>query len=326
MSLRIEFSAEDLGKITISRTPDPFWEVLLALHLMNARPTSAAFGQWTGPVPMNSATKRLLVLAPPRGYSPDFLTPAEGASGVDAGIEAILSTPRTRLRREIGKLQNSRPGLGSWARDLAEGDRAALGGIANAIRDFHRAVLEPRWSMLQSRIASDRARRAETLMNRGVTGLFDGLHPSLRWRPPTLELTGQHVDGELRLAGRGLRLIPSFFCYGAPTVLEDGELPPVLVYPVDEVPGWLEPAAPPGDRTALVALLGPTRAKVLIAAADGCTTTELGRRAEISPASASYHATVLRGAGLLTTRRNGMSVRHDLTPLGMAVLNGRLAT
>jgi DNA-binding transcriptional ArsR family regulator len=163
------------------------------------------------------------------------------------------------------------------------------------------------------------------MMNRGITGLFDGLHRSLRWRPPTLELTGQHVDGELRLAGRGLRLIPSVFCYGAPTVLEDGDLPPVLVYPADEVPAWLEPPTPAGDRTALVALLGPTRAKVLVAAADGCTTTELGRRAEISPASASYHATVLREAGLLTTRRNGMSVRHDLTALGMAVLDGRLA-
>ncbi|WP_163507065.1 ArsR/SmtB family transcription factor [Fodinicola acaciae] len=324
MSLRIEFSAADLAKITISRTPDPFWEVLLALHLINARPVSAAFQQWTGPVPITTATKRLLALAPPRGYSPDFLTPAEGAGGVDAGIDAIMSTPRSQLRREIGKLQAGRSATGSWLGDLADGDKAALGGIAKAIRDFHRAVLEPRWQMLQATVASDRARRAETLMNRGIAGLFDALHPSLRWRPPVLELTGQHVDGELRLAGRGLRLIPSFFCYGAPTVLEDDSLPPVLVYPVNEIPGWLEPVGEPDDRTALVALLGPTRAKVLVAAADGCTTTELGRRAGISPASASYHATVLREAGLVTTRRNGMSVRHDLTALGLAVLDRRL--
>ncbi len=51
--------------------------------------------------------------------------------------------------------------------------------------------------------------------------------------------------------------------------------------------------------------------------------TRPARRA-ISPASASYHATVLREAGLLTTRRNGMSVQHDLTALGSALLDGQL--
>jgi DNA-binding transcriptional ArsR family regulator len=74
------------------------------------------------------------------------------------------------------------------------------------------------------------------------------------------------------------------------------------------------------DNSALVALLGATRAEVLTAAT-GCTTTDLGARVGISAASASYHATILRNAGLLATKRVGSSVQHTRSDLGQALLN-----
>jgi DNA-binding transcriptional ArsR family regulator len=40
----------------------------------------------------------------------------------------------------------------------------------------------------------------------------------------------------------------------------------------------------------------------------------------ISPAAASQHASVLRNAGLLVTRRDRNTVLHTLTPLGSAML------
>ncbi|GAA1666816.1 winged helix-turn-helix domain-containing protein [Fodinicola feengrottensis] len=285
-----------------------------------------AFRRWCGATQLSGAAKQLLLLAPAQGYSPDFLTPAEGAAGLDAGLDAVLTTPRARLRTEMGKLGAGHR-LGPWARDVADGRSPAMQNLSVAIREFHRGVLEPRWSYITSRVNSDRARRTEALATDGVGSLLTGLHPSLRWQAPHLELAGQHVNGDLRLQGRGLRLIPSFFCRGVPTVLEDADLAPVLVYPIDGGSSWLAPHSvrpDPEDHAPLIALLGPTRAKVLVAAAAGCTTTELGQRAAISPASASYHATVLREAGLLTTRRNGMSVQHDLTALGSALLDGQL--
>lgn len=75
-----------------------------------------------------------------------------------------------------------------------------------------------------------------------------------------------------------------------------------------------------GTDQPLATLLGHTRARVLRAARDGCSTTELSRRADISIASASRHAAVLRTAGLLTARRYGTSVVHRHTPLGAALL------
>ena len=41
-----------------------------------------------------------------------------------------------------------------------------------------------------------------------------------------------------------------------------------------------------------------------------------------SPASVSRHTHVLREAGLVATTRDGTAVRHTLTPLGIALLDG----
>ena len=54
----------------------------------------------------------------------------------------------------------------------------------------------------------------------------------------------------------------------------------------------------------------------------GCTTTELAKHCNISPAAASHQASVLREAGLITTRREGSSVRHEVTQLGIWLLAG----
>jgi DNA-binding transcriptional ArsR family regulator len=149
--------------------------------------------------------------------------------------------------------------------------------------------------------------------------MLASFQPLMRWRSPVLEV-GYPTDRDLHLGGRGLRLVPSFFCSGRPVSLLDPELPPVVVYPIAHDP-WHPMAAGTGPRS-LSVLLGATRAAVLEAVGDGCTTTELSRRARVSAASASQHASVLRGAGLISTSRTGGSVLHTLTPLGTALLRG----
>jgi DNA-binding transcriptional ArsR family regulator len=114
-----------------------------------------------------------------------------------------------------------------------------------------------------------------------------------------------------------------------------GQMPSLHTNPNDPmtVPWLVLPAA--GSRTerrqlwdnsrprgaALAALVGRNRAAVLRTIADGCTTTELAGRVGISLAAASQHASVLRDAGLITTRRQGSAVLHVLTPLGAELLH-----
>ena len=139
----------------------------------------------------------------------------------------------------------------------------------------------------------------------------------LRWRAPVLE-ADYPVDRDLHLDGRGLLLQPSYFCRGTPVVYRDPQLPPVLVYPVTHPrrPGRRASRRP----LARPSFVGHTRSAVLQAIGDGCTTSELARRAGVSMASASQHACVLREAGLVPTLRHGSAVLHTLTPLGGALL------
>jgi DNA-binding transcriptional ArsR family regulator len=94
---------------------------------------------------------------------------------------------------------------------------------------------------------------------------------------------------------------------------------PVLVYPVDRHLGWDNPA----QVRSLANLLGRTRSSVLttIAESPHLTTKELASLLGISPAGASQHATVLREAGLISTRREGGAALHTLATAGFALLD-----
>lgn len=226
-----------------------------------------------------------------------------------------MSTPRKRLRHELGQLAESGP-LPAWVRELADGDVAAITRLGAALRDYHEAALAPDHDLVRRVVEADRARRAHDLLTGGVEGLLDGLRPTMRWRPPVLEID-YSVDRELHLDGRGLLLVPSFYCRGTPVALADPTLTPVLVYPVAQDLRQ-QPAA--GTPQCLRALLGRTRTAVLTAVNVDATTTQLSSCLAISPAAVSRHTTVLREAGLIATHRRGTAVVHSLTPLGIKII------
>ncbi|MGQ4489765.1 helix-turn-helix domain-containing protein [Streptomyces sp. 372A] len=320
--LRIHVSGWDLSRVRMASGPDALWETILSFHRLRDRRASTVFGKWrTETRPRLSGEVRLLsAVVPQRGYFPDFLTPSQENSdplGLDAGMEAVRATPPDRLRAEIALLSD--PGARRAARlgPLREGGAEPVARLVGALRDYHRAAVEPYWPHIRSAVEADRAIRGRALLDGGADELLATLPPVIRWRAPVLE-ADYPVDRDLHLDGRGLLLQPSYFCRGTPVVLRDPLLPPVLVYPV------AHPAAPafadPGP--SLGRLLGQTRSTVLRAIGDGCTTSELARRAGVSLASASQHACVLREAGLVHTLRHGSSVQHTLTPLGGSLLRG----
>jgi DNA-binding transcriptional ArsR family regulator len=147
---------------------------------------------------------------------------------------------------------------------------------------------------------------------------------AIRWRPPILEVA-YPKDMDLQLNGRGLEIVPSVFVGRGPNLTHDPSHP-------DAAPRLIMPASAEGVRqgqlwdvpqrtgAGLAALVGRNRAAVLSAVVDGGTTSEVASRVGISLAAASQHASVLRGAGLIITRRQGTSVLHVLTPLGAELL------
>ncbi|MGW1495173.1 ArsR/SmtB family transcription factor [Streptomyces sp. NPDC002402] len=321
--LRIHFTGDDLARVRMAARPDVLWETILSFHRLRERRRALMFGEWRAEtrVRLSGETRLLAALVPPRGYFPDFLTPPEGAYGLEAGLEALRATPPARLHSELALAAAGRattsvlPGRLSA---LAEGRPEALAGLVGALRTYHRAAIEPYWPHIQATVEADRAVRGRALLDGGAGELLASLPPVLRWRAPVLE-ADYPAERELHLDGRGLLLQPSFFCRGTPVVYRDTGLPPVLVYPAAHscAPAFGESGDP-----SLGKLVGHTRSVVLQAIRYGCTTSELARRAGVSLASASQHAAVLRQAGLVVTLRHGNAVLHTVTPLGAALLRG----
>jgi DNA-binding transcriptional ArsR family regulator len=320
--LRIHFTPRDLARTTVSTQPAPLWEILLSLHMLQHSDGRLVFEDWRRHVRTKVAPDQmrlLLELTPVKGYSPDFLTPAESAPDFESALDLTLSTPRQQIRSELDLLSKWRP-VSPWTRELAEGSRTSLRKLGGAIKTYHDAAIAPYWKSIGTHVTADHAHRGDALTRYGVDRLLSTLHPRVRWVAPVLQVLDMN-DRDLYLDGRGIELQPSAFCWQVPTKLRDPELKPILVYPIQHAPGILRQAsmdAAPND--ALGSLLGSTRAAALEAAVSSCTTTELAKRCNISPAAASHQATVLREAGLITTRRTGASVHHEVTQLGIWLL------
>lgn len=329
--LRIHFTSADLVRTRISSTPDPMWELALSIHLLRYRGTDPLLGGWKNRMvndlkpggALRDQVGLLLALNPPVGYFPDFLTPPEAAAGFAPGLEAVLSTSKDRLRKEINALGDAQGALSGIVDDVGGGATRALGELGTAISLYHEAAIAPMWDRVRTAVDADRGLRARTMLESGTEGLLNTLHPTVRFDGSVLEISEYPSDRDVYLEGRGLQLVPSYFkTPSKPVCLFDPELPPVLVYSVHHEAR----AAVVRSQEALAALLGRTRAAVVELLADGSTTTELARRLDVSPAAASQHVAVLREAGLVHSLRDRNTVLHTLTPLGHAMLAGRSPT
>lgn len=325
--LRMVFEPQDLQRVRLAGDADLMWELVLSLQKTQVRRVPAPFAGWRQAVERgldgargsSSPVWPLECLVGPRGDFADFLTAAEVVTDIDVGCEAMAATSRDRLAADLAaafRTRSPRP----WVRSLAAGDRASVGEMVRAVRSGHELLLAPYWAEVRDAVAADRARRARQLAGQGVGALLRHLPGVLGWDGRVLRLRYPE-ERSVRLAGRGLVLLPSYFCWGNPVTWIDPELPPVLVYQA------LDPAAPARTGVTVpagvVSLLGRTRAECLRLLLRPRTTSELAEHLGTSPGAASKQTTVLRNAGLITSNRQGTSVLHLTTPLGVALLTGR---
>ncbi|MFF5056685.1 ArsR/SmtB family transcription factor [Micromonospora sp. NPDC000663] len=319
----MHFSRADLDRVRIRNTPHALWEVLLSLHLLQAGDRKSPDREWLlqSSKRHGQPTEPLLELASPWGYSPDFLTPPLTGWGIDDAIDTLRSVSPGRLHHDISELALSRP-LSPSSLAIGDGDSHALRRLSAAIARYYSAGIGAHWHRIVRAVDNDARRRRQILDQGGINRLLATLHPTIEWRRPVL-FVDYPIDQDLHLLGRGLELIPSYFCTRKPITLKDSSLQPMLAFPASRPPGTSDHETARFDE-ALAPLLGRTRAAILGALVTGCTTTELAAGFGISLASASEHVTVLRNAGLATTQRYGTSRFHSLTELGESLLGHRV--
>jgi DNA-binding transcriptional ArsR family regulator len=325
MVWRIHFSADDLARIQVSPTLGPLAETVLALALLRcSRQPRSMLSEWRGQVRVTPQMRPLTALIPPDCNGVDLPTLVGETATIEQGVQALLDVPREHLLVEMEWIDRRHrlPPL-AWA--MAEaGGRPEL---AEATQVAYQELIRPFWPRIRASLHAEQAARRRTLAAEGPGALLASLQgPMIRWRPPVLEIM-RPGQVEMVLAGRGIALVPSVFVGRAPSLHEnpsDEDEMPRLILPAEGAGRarlWAVSRGLAGSRgSALAALVGRNRAAVLQSIADGCTTTELARRVGISLAAASQHASVLRGAGLIATRRQGSAVLHVLTPLGADLL------
>lgn len=298
------------------------WEMTFSRRRLCEPDKALVFRRWERQVRLRTTLAALTTgiqvlrtISPLGLYFPDFLTPVEGESGLSAAVDALRATTRGRLRDEMSRLARLAP-LPAWAHRIGAGDLTELTCLCVTLVAYHRQAVEPYAERIQAAVDADRFDRIRVATESGVGGLLHSLLPVARWRPPVLEVD-YPVEVDLHLAGRGLRLVPSYFCRHRAVSLADPTLTPTLVFPISHEYEWMSGAG----SGALAGLMGDTRAAVLASVGAGATTTELARRLDISPSTVSRHTAVLRESGLITTHRDNAAVLHVTTRLGRGLLD-----
>lgn len=307
--LRIHFTPGDFARVRFLARPAPLVELKLSLMMSRRRDSAVLFGRWRRDVGHRlPATTRPLwdLLLPYRG--PAFLDPVTG--DLEEGLDLVRSTPRAVVRSDIAKLRQPPT---AWVKALMAQDTHAWDLLDRGLRDAYQSVLATSWTTVRERHAAEftgfAVRSAEHGTAPALTALAPGseLHDAT-WHLPALK------DRDHHLTGRGVTLLPTFHWTDEPLIGYWPDRPLLIVYPAG--PGYPPPTPDPTPGDPLADVLGTSRARILRLLEHPHTTTELATHANLSLATASSHSAALRRAGLITTHREGRSVRHTRTDLG----------
>ncbi|GGU43955.1 transcriptional regulator [Streptomyces albospinus] len=327
MPLDLHFGADDLLRIRFAISP--LCETHEALRTLRRADRHGYHLPWLRRMRervagLDLSPVWLFVPSPRPGYTPDFLgrPPDVPLADFAAELARLRATDPALARAEMAKSLACTPGAAQSARGraaLADPERAVQ-ELADATERAWHALLAPDWPRLRALLEAEIAYRSRQLADGGLHRLFADLHPRLSWSDGTLSVRTRTDFVQMQdLDGRGVLLLPSVFVW--PDVVSGFDPPwqPTVIYPARGIGGlWQGPAAGP----ALARLLGANRAAVLAALDAPATTSALAHRLGLAASSVSAHLSVLREAGLLTSRRHGHQVLYERTPLGIALAAG----
>ncbi|WP_035850337.1 winged helix-turn-helix domain-containing protein [Kitasatospora azatica] len=258
----------------------------------------------------------------PAWYLPDFLAPVPVATapGMAEELAELTATDPALARAQLDRLPRPLPPL---VAELQADPAAGLTRLAQEILLFWRAAVEPHWPRIERLIEGEILHRARRMAAGGPAALFEGLHPKVSWQDDRLRIDSRRHSAQYRLAaGRGLVLVPSVFVWpGAVFEVDETQAQPGLVYPARGIATLWERGgqAPP---SALAALLGHGRARVLSELAAPASTTELALRTGQSAPNVAHHLSVLLAANLVARHRTGRTVLYLRTALAQALVGG----
>ena len=260
------------------------------------------------------------------GYFPDFLTTTPTFDLTpEAESERLRDIDDARFEVDMTKVlvRTESPARRAAVQHMLDQPDRARALIAEAWLSVWNAAIAPVWTQLERLLRADIAVRARRIAESGVGPMIDTLHERVAWQDGAVRVTMRIWSEVVDCRGSGLVLVPSVMGSGGCNVLTEPPAQPTLFYPAQGVTAtW---ARDPSDvTTALGALLGPARARILLDAHEPRTTSQIASDTALAISTASHHLTVLREAGLLASTREGARMLHRRTPLGEAMVGAVL--
>jgi DNA-binding transcriptional ArsR family regulator len=321
--VRFVFSVDDLARTRFAISP--MWELVHSLLALRDPSHAALHVPW-----LRSLSGRLdglqleraVALTPPRGFTPDFLTPppAGPLGSIADDLAALRATSIAQIRADMELFSSQHPRGGATAEPWLAHPRREVRRLADLFEAYWTRAVEPVWPRVRAFLDADVAYRSRRLAAGGPVALFADLSDGVAWEDDHLDVNVPVHEATFELGGQGLLLMPSAFAAIRPFVIDRAPWQPTIVYPARGIATLWEDAAPAPD--GLVRLLGATRAAVLTDLAAPRSTTEVAERLSLSPGGTSHHLMALRDAGLVNARRHGRVVLYVRTPLGDALAGG----
>jgi hypothetical protein len=267
----------------------------------------------------------LALLIRDEGYFPDFFTTTPTWELTpDAEAERLRDIDDERFHVDMTKVLVRTEGARQAAvqRMLDHPDRARA-MIAEAWLSVWNAGIAPVWTQLERLLRADIAVRSRRIAESGIGAMIQTLHDRVEWHDGAVRVAMRIWSEVVDCRGSGLVLVPSVMGATGCFVLTEPPAQPTLFYPAQGVTAsWARD--PAHVTSALGALLGPARARILLDAHEPRTTSQVARDTALAISTASHHLTVLRDAGLLASTRDGARVLHRRTPLGEAMVGAVL--
>ncbi|AXK35721.1 transcriptional regulator [Streptomyces armeniacus] len=233
-----------------------------------------------------------------------------------SGGPSPLADERER-RRALEMAAARGPRQEQYTRRLLADPPAVRAWIRRLFEDCDQAFFADTWQRLRGQLAADARHKTELLQRKGLADALAAVSSAL-----TLDGDGRRIrvdklsEGQATAldpdVGPGITFVPSSMGWPHLLVLDAQRWRPVVLYPVAS-PELSRPASVQLVQLRLEALAHPMRMRLArFLARAPYTTGELAEAEGVSAPEVSRHLAVLKKAGLITTRRRGRYVLHQL--------------
>ncbi|MFF1452853.1 DUF5937 family protein [Streptomyces sp. NPDC058274] len=235
-----------------------------------------------------------------------------GAITYDTEGPGALAHPQVRARA-LDLAASRGPQQVRFTRRLLDDPPCVRAWLRQFLEDCDEAFFAEVWNRLRHQLAADVRHKTDLLRRKGLAEALASVSPALSLDEPAGRITVDKLaDGRTATADGGLLLVPTSLGWPHLMVLHRFRWQPVLHYPV----GSPELAAPPSVEQLtlrMTALSHPVRMRICRhLARSAYTTGELAQVHGMTAPEISRHLGVLKKAGLITTRRRGRYVLHQL--------------